>query len=1649
MCRLAPLLVLAWFSCALGAAELDQTRIAATAQSLIDLGPRNPGSPGAEQAVALISEQLRAAGLKPVSVRTTVAGIVDAGSTLEVAGKQFTLTPHRPNKAAVATTGGTPLQGPLLILGQGQPDDLRGKNLHGAIVVLDGNTADRWIEAAQLGAAAVVFRRPGSMSRYDVTRQGMGASVEFPRFVVADIDDALSGQDAVLTASVHLAPTTAWTVCVRIPGRGQHNEAILLSTGYESPVTLAALSPGVTAAWNAATLLEIVRTFASESPDRDTVAIFHGGSAEHLRGLRQLTGALSLDREKMGFSARSQLDELRRFQVLMSWRGAAMLAAFQEVTTLPAITLTALRAQIASHLTEPPLPDVILADQLKATRKELDQFVALLAGAKADVRQPALEALRNAYSPSKRRALTPTEKTTLEESIATAEADYQRYRTVQQKLDYEQDLDPSEDAVVAEIVPEGITELIRHLTIVDRYRDDYTSLAEARAVLAGATAIHLIGLNFSDGNTRFAAAIKGTYVSWLDELGWLTSGLVKLADDVNKQNQAVPVAFERAAHDSQDEAGAWFGGDIIHDAGVAGMFLPAATLTTVADARIRQGSPQDDSAHFDQTRFLTQVTGLGGFLAAYVDAPFIANRKSKSSISYRAPTIETEVRSIGSKTGYRGFPYPFVMVQRDKNKDWEGGIGWEETFWGNAFGKVRVPFVPQNHPALKGLNIPVSIYGLDATGYIIAAPASGGTMRKKEAIEFKHAQVTDLLPLVFMCERSRLFGIFDPRLMVPLTTISVLSATRDSAPNFFHVENSSALAAAAIFSEPTVPLRITATLGQVGNRMILTGHAALERQGVADGKGRAAGLEPGLLSDLTALDCAEDTFHLNDERLALLRRNGINPDSTVMLHSLSEQHLEKSREALASRDYEKAIGEGQTAWALAGRVYPTVLSTANDIVYGLVIMLLFAIPFAWICERLALSGSTIVRKVVGFIAFFVAVFLFFFFFHPAFELATTPMVIFLAFVILIMSSWVIALLYNRFEFEMEQIRMSGMGMHKADVSRLGTLFATVGLGISNMRRRPTRTFLTALTVVLMTFILLTFASFNPSVGSQKLGLDAAPPYSGILVRQNGWVELASQTEPRIRRAVNDRFELHPIRWLGPTGDQPKFPVTSATGLADVGGVVGISADDPHGIPGALMRGNGADAPRGFADDGEWLFLPRDVLTRLGVQPGDEVRLRGVPFKAGVIDHGRMSALTMLGGDPITPLAFDASDKSEQDDSARLAALAGENGPSADNSSAIHLSPTSIAFASQAAVQRLGGTLQAIALTPRNRAVNVPDEAEDLARQVAATLRVGTAGESYLLTSVGRMSVAGLGAVLIPLILGGLIIFSTMLNSVAERGKEIFIFSSLGLAPIHVAALFLVEAAIYAVVGGLGGYILAQLIISGLGFAADLGFGVRPDINYSSFTAVATILLVMFTVLLSALYPALIASKAANPGTVDFRVPDPVGDRLEIDFPFTVAARDVRGLCAFLTRYFDSHTEAAGGCFTAADARMDGAGKLFEVHAKIWLAPFDLGISQQFTMACKPTDVRAIYAVHLTLDLLSGQRSAWKRTNLAFLKDLRQQFLVWRTLSLETMDQYRAEGGDEDARARVAARLAAETAETAAAAAATNALGTLPTSGGAA
>jgi FlaG/FlaF family flagellin (archaellin) len=268
--------------------------------------------------------------------------------------------------------------------------------------------------------------------------------------------------------------------------------------------------------------------------------------------------------------------------------------------------------------------------------------------------------------------------------------------------------------------------------------------------------------------------------------------------------------------------------------------------------------------------------------------------------------------------------------------------------------------------------------------------------------------------------------------------------------------------------------------------------------------------------------------------------------------------------------------------------------------------------------------------------------------------------------------------------------------------------------------------------------------------------------------------------------------------------------------------------------------------------------------------------------------------------------------------------------------------------------------------------------------------------------------------IIMLIIAGLIIFNTMLNSIAERKREIHIYTSLGLAPMHVGILFVAEALTYGLMGSIFGYVVGQGVATGL---SELGWLGGITLNYSGTQAIATMLMVLVVVVLSALVPAFMAGKIAAPSEdMKWRVPDPVDDTIRDSLPFTVTRETANGVMMFLHDYMNAHAEGSIGHFSTDNLRTfskttDQGVELLGIDATVWLAPYDLGVRQDVTITIRPTDEENVLEIDVELRRGAGQVRSWWKLNRVFLGDLRRQLLGWRKLKTGRVLEYIAEGAE--------------------------------------
>jgi hypothetical protein len=85
------------------------------------------------------------------------------------------------------------------------------------------------------------------------------------------------------------------------------------------------------------------------------------------------------------------------------------------------------------------------------------------------------------------------------------------------------------------------------------------------------------------------------------------------------------------------------------------------------------------------------------------------------------------------------------------------------------------------------------------------------------------------------------------------------------------------------------------------------------------------------------------------------------------------------------------------------------------------------------------------------------------------------------------------------------------------------------------------------------------------------------------------------------------------------------------------------------------------------------------------------------------------------------------------------------------------------------------------------------------------------------------------------------------------------------------------------------------------------------------------------------------------------------------------------------------------------------GEGYTIDSTIWLAPFDLGVSQRVRLRSHPSGDHDIQALDIAINRLSGDVSSWKRCNQRFMNQIRKQFLIWRTIQPEAQIRYREEG----------------------------------------
>lgn len=732
----------------------------------------------------------------------------------------------------------------------------------------------------------------------------------------------------------------------------------------------------------------------------------------------------------------------------------------------------------------------------------------------------------------------------------------------------------------------------------------------------------------------------------------------------------------------------------------------------------------------------------------------------------------------------------------------------------------------------------------------------------------------------------------------------------------------------------------------------------------------------------------------NDVRLASQVRAGVADPVNVELAGRARALLDQGLGHLEAHHHREAYRDLTASLAVSNRAYPAIRTAVYDAMSGILLYLFLLVPFSFFAERLLFAFRDIRARLAGMFGIFLAAFGVIRFTHPAYGLMTSSLIVLVGFVILLLCLLILGFVLGKFTERIRALRRAGGAGGEADVSRLSASGAAFVLGISNMRKRKVRTAYTMATLVLISFCLVCFTAPRPQMRDRRIAVGPAD-FNGMILRDGG--DLAAA-----RLRFKGRGELIARRATMRQTSVSWQPAGGPLREVALEGLVEVQSAEARvsGIERLLLPGGAW-----FDDAGAPVCYLSDMAAdQLGIDPATvrredvHVVLDGRRLAVyGVFDSARLDAQREADGESFLPEESGLLSALERDrEKTRQLAGHGDAGAAAVQ----YLPAASVALLPLDA-EAGGDFTSAVVLFEDMPYGRMRDVVQGMLERTPTFVRYAVDRLSFFAARLRSIGLEGYVDIVVPLLIASCIVFNTMLGSVHEREKEISIYAAVGLSPRHVFFLFLAESLVYAVVGVVGGYLLA-LVLQWLNQVT--GGLLRLNIDYSSRSAIYVSLTLMGAVIVSTFVPAARAARVASPSErVTWRLPAASGPgRLLFDLPFTFRGRDVMAATAFLTDWFDAHGEDSSGAFAASPPRpavgWPSSDPVFTVGATVWLRPYDLGVSQQVAIHLRPSREASIYTVGVAIDRASGGDVAWHRTNARFVALLRRHLLSWRALS---------------------------------------------------
>jgi len=1095
-----------------------QLSLRETISHLSSFTERVTGSKGCNKTADFIRDQFKALDITPNSYRFPIPVRKTGKAELSIGSKKIPLNAFVYNAVTPEAIDGV-LTGPLYYVGKGKWSDIKGMNIENSIVILDADSGQNWQQLASIGAKSIIYLNDSpTVSKYLFAEKEELTPIQLPCFwmekkQISQFFDSpvfakpgLIAGTAELTAAAHWREVIAENIYGLIPGNDPKlkKELLIIEAFYDASGFVSNRAPGADEATSIATLLHLAGELKKNPPARPVLLLANSGHSQSLAGMRDILWSISSKKKLLK-------TEKKRLKASLS-QTKENLQALEDIQWPMEMDL---ERDLQIHLA--------MEDQIKLLVDTVSRKLNSLRLLRGKTKTPETEA-----------AIKELSKTRL------------LFRRLGWRKSFH-DLGADEKELFQQTLPQAINNNKKRKKELKSHLKTLKTAFAFRKFVSDYEIAAFISLHLSSHGNGIGAFHQGFLYKLKARVNrtGIFSDIADLLAKTSRQSKSTTPYIETLRPSRLRSWDSWFldkpalGGEVASLGGYLGI-----SLVSTADARALWGTPWDTTEYINWDTLRNQALLITDMVQAMAGAEKLHSgklpRKGLATVTGRANLLlqgELFANFPAAETvllAYQGTRKHYATV--------------------DATGRFQIKGVADKKHVLDKLIL--EGYRFDKeSGKVIWAIDKKLTGKKNYRVKVRkrHAK-TDLT--LFPCTETTIFGLLEPRNFNYLTKITLLDGRRDAPPQHYWYSriDTRKSTMASIYTEPGTWLKATLSDNVLTRKMILTNGTEENSMGF----GYSVDQHNAILN--TVYRAAKDIWTLLSPRITNLESHGIFDDKISKLEERGLTALLRADNSLTNHDYAGFSKAAAEAMALANRVYMQVEKTQKDVLFGVLFYIALFVPFAFCMERFLFNYANIYKRIVAFSGILLILIAIIRQVHPAFQLAYSPTVVILAFFILGLSLMVSLIIFFRFEEEMILLQRRASHKRPSEISHWKAFTAAFFLGVSNLRRRRIRTILTCLTLIILTFTIMSFTTVKSGERQSRLFFQDTAPYQGLLLKRVDWRSMPVEAVDSLVDGFENTEGIAPRIWLEARDatQAVHVPLQYGKNSAELQGLIGLS-----------------------------------------------------------------------------------------------------------------------------------------------------------------------------------------------------------------------------------------------------------------------------------------------------------------------------------------------------------------------------------------------------------------------------------------------------------------------------------------------------------